>query len=105
MCCRQVIAAFVASQRQTRKNLTRAIRADFERRVLIVGALGIRIRAEISARGRVTVDHRSRDAGTSAIVLETLLECRPQIVEPLHTQTQFQDVSILYLNHVVGTIH
>ena len=53
--------------------------ADFERRVLIVGALRFRIRAEIGACGGAAVDHRCRNASAGAIVLEALLECRAQI--------------------------
>ena len=54
--------------------------ADLERRVLIVGTLGIRIRAVIGRRDRAVVYHAGRDTRAGAIALETLLECRTHIV-------------------------
>src|SRR5215471_16570150 len=48
--------------------------------MLIVGALGFRVSAEVGARGRGVIDHRRRDACAGTIALEALLECRAQIV-------------------------
>ena len=55
-------------------------RANFERGVLIVWALRIRIRTVIDRRNRAVVDHAGRDTGAGTIALETLLECRAHIV-------------------------
>lgn len=54
--------------------------ADFERRMLVIGALGIRIRTVIGRRDLAVVYHPGRDAGAGAIALETLLECRAHII-------------------------
>lgn len=55
-----------------------AVRADLERRVLVIRSLGLR--ADIGAGGRALVDHRRCDAGAGAIVLEAPFECSTQLV-------------------------